>query len=312
MTRVAALVGPTAVGKTTTAVALAERIDAEIVSIDSMQVYRGMDIGTDKASPELRAKIPHHLLDLREPDYDLTVAEFQELARSAIEDITSRGKLPLLVGGSGLYFRAVVDDLDFPPRSPEVRAGLEERLELEGAAPLHEELKQRDPVAAARIEPANARRTVRALEVIHLTGRPFSENDAWDRYESRYDLRVAGLELPVEVLHERIELRVAAMLERGLVAEVRKLSKQGMSRTARQALGYRQVLEAGEPTPDALHRDIVTATKRFARRQRSWFRADPRIRWFDASSDDLVEALIAFLTAEGPPGQPNGGPGAVP
>lgn len=296
MTRVAALVGPTAVGKSGTAIEVAERIDAEIVSVDSMQIYRGMDIGTDKVSPDDRGRVPHHLLDLREPTHDLTVAEFQELARHAIDDIASRGKLPLLVGGSGLYFRAVVDDLDFPPRSPEVRAALEERIDIEGPAPLHAELSERDPVAAARIEPNNARRIVRALEVIELTGRPFSENDAWDRYKSRFDLRVAGLERPPEQLHDRIERRVGEMLDRGLIEEVWRLQERGLGLTARQALGYRQVLEAPATTRDDLQREISKATRRFARRQRSWFRADPRIRWFDAASDSLVDDLTGFYT----------------
>ena len=299
MIRVAALVGPTAVGKTTTALDVAERIDAEIVSVDSMQIYRGMDIGTDKASAVARARVPHHLLDLRDPSHDLTVAEFQGLARAAIEDIAARAKLPLLVGGSGLYFRAVVDDLDFPPRSPEVRAALEERVELEGPAPLYEELKERDPVAAGRIEPGNSRRIVRALEVIQLTGRPFSENDAWDRYESRYDLRVAGLQRPPEVLHERIEDRVREMLERGLVDETRTLAERGLGSTASQALGYRQVLEAQDASDQELQRDISKATKRFARRQRSWFRADPRIQWFDAGRETLVADLEALYRVAG-------------
>lgn len=302
MTTVAALVGPTAVGKSSAAIEVAERIDAEVVSIDSMQIYRGMDIGTDKVSAEDRQRVRHHLLDLRDPSHDLTVAEFQDLARAAIDEIHARGRIPLLVGGSGLYFRAVVDDLDFPPRSPEVRAALEERIELEGPAPLYAELAERDPVAAARIEPANARRIVRALEVVQLTGRPFSANDAWDRYESRYDLRVAGLERPPEVLHERIEERVRQMLERGLIEETRALAEAGLGVTARQALGYRQVLEMSEATVEELHREISKATKRFARRQRSWFRADPRIRWFDAASATLIDDLEGFF----------GGKGAVP
>lgn len=297
--RVAAIVGPTAVGKTSAAVEVAERLHAEIVSIDSMQIYRGMDIGTDKAPEELRRRIPHHLLDLRDPSDDVTVAEFQELARAAIEDIHQRDRLPLLVGGSGLYFRAVVDDLEFPPRSPEVRAALEERVEQEGPAPLYEQLTEQDPVAAARIEPANARRIVRALEVIELTGEPFSANDAWDRYESRYDLRVAGLELSPDTLHERIEQRVATMLECGLIEEARAISADGIGPTARQALGYRQVLEADDADIDRLQNAIVKATRRFARRQRSWFRADPRIRWFDASSGGLIDELERFLAGEG-------------
>lgn len=297
--RVAALVGPTAVGKSSTAIEVAQLIDAEIVSVDSMQIYRGMDIGTDKVSAQDQARVPHHLLDLRDPTHDLTVAEFQDLARAAIDEIAERGRLPLLVGGSGLYFRAVVDDLEFPPRSSEVRAALEERIELEGPGPLHAELTERDPVAAARIEPANARRIVRALEVIQLTGRPFSSNDAWDRYESRYDLRVAGLERPQEQLHDRIERRVQEMLERGLVDEAHRLSETGLGLTARQALGYRQVLDSPDASIEVLHREISKATKRFARRQRSWFRADPRITWFDAAADILVDDLAAFFAGQG-------------
>ena len=300
MIRVGAVIGPTAVGKSGTALLVAEALGAEIVSIDSMQVYRGMDIGTDKATGEMRRRVPHHLLDVRDPSHDLTVAEFQDLARDAIAEINGRGKLPLLVGGSGLYFRAVVDELEFPPRSPEVRTALEGRLELEGVEKLYAELVRVDPAAAAKIEPGNARRIVRALEVIELTGRPFSENDAWDRFESIYDLRAAGLELPREDLYERVSARVSRMLERGLVEEARAVAASGMGATARQALGYRQILDAGEGAdPDELHGEIVRATKRFARRQLSWFRADPRIEWFEASDPGLVGRLSAYFAGDG-------------
>ena len=288
--RVAALVGPTAVGKTELSLELAERLDAEIVSIDSMQVYVGMDIGTAKVSKQQRAQVPHHLIDIRPPDHDLTVSEFQDLARAAIADISTRGKLPLLVGGSGLYFRAVVDELEFPERSDVLRRQLEAEAEELGAEALYRRLEALDPKAAARIEPNNARRTVRALEVIELTGQPFSDNDAWERYESIYDLRVAGLSRDPDELFGRIEERVRWMLEEGLVEETRGLA--GMSRTARQALGYRQVLES---SPETLHGDIVKATKRFARRQGSWFRSDPRIRWFDASSPQVGDEIAAYL-----------------
>lgn len=300
MTRVCALVGPTAVGKTTTALQVAESTGAEIVSVDSMQVYRRMDVGTDKATAEMRGRAPHHLLDLCEPDHDLTVAEFQNAARSAIDDISARGRLPLLVGGSGLYLRAVVDDLEFPPRSREVRTSLETRAEELGAEALHDELRKLDPVAATRIEPNNARRIVRALEVIQLTGLPFSANSAWERYESRYDLRMAGLQRPREDLYERVAQRVDEMLRRGLVDEVRRLEQTGIGPTARQALGYKQILDAGpDVSPEEVRDDIVRATKRFARRQLSWFSADPRVVWFDASAPGLVESLSAFFTAEG-------------
>lgn len=289
-TRVAALVGPTAVGKTELSLELARRLDAEIVSIDSMQIYIGMDIGTAKVLPEQRAEVPHHLIDIRLVDHDLTVAEFQSLAREAIADVSGRGKLPLLVGGSGLYLRGVVDELDFPERSVEVRRQLEGEAEEQGAEDLHRRLMELDPKAAGRIEPANARRTIRALEVIELTGRPFSDNDSWARYESIYDLRIAGLYRDRTDLFERIERRVASMLEQGLVEETMKLT--GMSRTARQALGYRQVLES---PPESLHDDIVRATKKFARRQESWFRSDPRIRWFDAAAPGVTDEIASYL-----------------
>ncbi|MEA2451956.1 MAG: tRNA dimethylallyltransferase [Actinomycetota bacterium] len=290
-TRVAALVGPTAVGKTDLSLQLAERLNAEIVSVDSMQVYEGMDIGTAKVSPEDQARVPHHLLDIRPPGHDLTVAEFQSLARTAIEEISTRGKLPLLVGGSGLYLRAVIDELEFPARSLEVREALEFEAEKLGAEALHERLREVDPKAAARIEPGNARRTVRALEVIELTGRPFSENDAWERYESIYDVTIAGLTRDRSDLYARVGQRVDKMLERGLVDEVKRLEPK-MGRTARQALGYRQVLES---EPKALRDDIVRATKRFARRQESWFKSDPRVNWFDAAEPDLLERVAAYL-----------------
>ena len=288
--RVAALVGPTAVGKTELSLELAERLDAEIVSVDSMQVYVGMDIGTAKVSMEQRARVPHHLIDIRPPDHDLTVAEFQALARSAISDIGKRGRLPLLVGGSGLYLRAVVDDLEFPERSGEVRRQLETEAEELGAEELHRRLAELDPKAASRIEPANGRRTIRALEVIELTGRPFSDNDSWERYDSMYQLRIAGLTRDRADLFRRIEGRVQTMLGEGLVNEARGLA--GMSRTARQALGYRQVFESG---PETLYDDIVRATKRFARRQESWFRADTRVRWFDASSPGVADEVAGYL-----------------
>jgi tRNA dimethylallyltransferase len=296
--RVAAIVGPTAVGKTDLSLAVAERLDAEIVSMDSMQAYRGMDVGTAKPSPADVVRVPHHLVDVFDPAEDVTVAQFQSLARDAIADIGSRGKLPLLVGGSGLYFRSVVDDLSFPPRSTEVRTSLEREAEEEGPEALHARLQEVDPVAASKMEPGNKRRIVRALEVIELTGRPFSENTTWDDYTSRYDLRVAGLEIERGLLYERIAERVDSMLQEGLLSEVRALQGRGIGRTAAQALGYRQLLEA---SPDAsvqqVRDEIVRATKRFARRQESWFRADPRVRWFDASQEDLVGRVVAYLGA---------------
>lgn len=294
--RLLALVGPTAVGKSAAAVEVAEAIGAEIVSVDSMQLYRGMDVGTDKPSPELRERVPHHLLDVFEPSHEVTVEDFQRLARAAIDDISARGRLPLLVGGSGLYFRAVVDDLRFPPRSPELRAELEERAARAGAEVLWRRLAELDPEAAARIHPANLRRTVRALEAIELSGRPFPAGRAWDDYVSLYELRAAGLTRPRAELYERIARRVEMMFERGLIAEAERVAAAGPSRSAAQALGYRQVLELRGAAPDAIAGVVVRATKRFARRQESWFKADPRIVWFDARRQDLISALCAFFT----------------
>jgi tRNA dimethylallyltransferase len=292
MTSVAAIVGATAVGKTELSLGLAEKIGAEIVSMDSMQVYRGMDIGTAKPDAEMRARVPHHLLDVFDPAHDVTVSEFQELARAAIDDICHRGKLPLLVGGSGLYFRAVVDELSFPPRAEEVRKRLEGEVDELGPDALYARLIELDPRAASKIEPGNARRTVRALEVIEITGRPFSDNVTWDTYESVYDLTVVGVTRPRDELYERIARRVDAMLDTGLVDEVERVAAGGMSRTARQALGYRQVLEF--PT-EAVRDEIVKATKRFARRQESWFRADPRVEWFDLSEPGVVARIETLL-----------------
>ncbi|MDP9225655.1 MAG: tRNA (adenosine(37)-N6)-dimethylallyltransferase MiaA [Actinomycetota bacterium] len=294
--RVAALVGPTAAGKTRASLSLAPLIGAEIVSLDSMQVYRGMDVGTAKPTVAMRAAVPHHLLDLFEPSHELSVAEFQSLGRSAIGEVTARGNRPLLVGGSGLYVRSVVDDLRFPPHSPEVRRGLDTEIEQQGTQALYARLIELDPTAAQRIEPGNSRRIVRALEVIEVTGRPFSENYSWERFESLYDLSIAGITLPRDQLYAGIEKRVDAMLKDGLLEEVRRLEAAGMGRTSRHALGYRQVLDAAPGTSVQQIRDeIVAATKRFARRQESWFRADPRVVWFDAADRALIERLAGFF-----------------
>jgi tRNA dimethylallyltransferase len=292
---VAALVGPTALGKSEAGARVAERLHAEVVSVDSMQVYRGIDAGTAKPPHVLRAAVPHHLIDIVEPSHELTVAEFQSLARDAIADIWERGKLPLLVGGSGLYFRAAVDDLSFPPRSAEVRRTLEAEAAAVGCRAMHQRLVALDPEAAARIESTNLRRVVRALEVIELTGLPFSRGYSWDGYSSIYRLAVAGLELDRDRLRGLISARVDRMLAGGLVAEARELASNNPSLTARQALGYRQVLEEPGAAPDELRDRIVSATSRFARRQMSWFKADPRVVWFDASRVDLVETLTGHF-----------------
>lgn len=294
--RVAAIVGPTAAGKTALSLELAERTGAEIVSLDSMQAYRGMDIGTAKPGPEELGRVPHHMIDVSDPATEVTVAEFRNLARSSIDDIASRGRLPLLVGGSGLYFRAVVDDLRFPPRSADLRRRLETEADDLGAGALHDRLAGADPVAASRIEPGNIRRTIRALEAIELTGALFSEFDSsWESYQSLYDLRVVGLRRDRPELYRRISERAEEMLAAGLRAEAEALATRGLSRTARQALGYRQVLEMPGAAEEEVLAAIVRATKRFARRQEAWFRADPRVLWLDASGPELLSAAEGHL-----------------
>ncbi|MBA2311611.1 MAG: tRNA (adenosine(37)-N6)-dimethylallyltransferase MiaA [Actinobacteria bacterium] len=296
MNAVGAIVGPTAVGKSALAVEVAERIGAEIVSVDSMQIYRSLEAGTAKPSDDLRARVPHHLIDAVDPGDELSVAAFQKLARATIDDIHERGKLPLLVGGSGLYFRSVVDVMTFPPRSRAVRTRLEDVVINGGLQSLYERLQQIDLVAAARIEPSNARRVVRALEAIELTGRRFSDNRSWDEFESIYDLAVVGLTRSRPDLFARIEKRVDQMLAAGLVGEARALAKQGLSTTARQAVGYKQILEASpEDTAAETRARIIRATKRLARRQESWFKSDPRIGWVNAEQTDSVDVVTERL-----------------
>ena len=297
-----ALVGPTAAGKTEAGIAVAERLGAEIVSVDSMLVYRGMDVGTAKPTPEQRARVPHHLLDVAEPSEPFSVARFQELAREAVAEIRSRRRRVLLVGGSALYERAVVDDLDFPGTDPETRRDLEAEAAVVGAAGLHERLAASDPTAAAKIEPGNVRRTVRALEVAELTGQPFSSfAGGWEVYEPDR-VRAAGISMPAPVLRSRIEERVAEMLERGWLDEVRGLVERGFGAwlTSAQAIGYAELARhlAGELTLDAAIAGTVKRTRALARRQLAFFRRDPRIRWFEAGgagAEPLVEDVIAHL-----------------
>jgi len=296
-----ALVGPTSCGKTEAGIILAERLGAEVVSVDSMLVYRGMDIGTAKPTADERARVPHHLLDLAEPSERFTVARFQQLAAATLEDLRAREVRPLLVGGSGLYFRAMVDDLVFPGEDPAVRAGLESEASAVGARRLHARLADLDPVAAARIEPDNVRRTVRALEVAAVTGRPFSDfSAAWDRYPDT--VRVAGVRMPPDVGRARIERRVQHMLEAGWLEEVRGLLARGLGGwlTSSQAIGYAEVAAhlEGRLSLDEAVEATVRRTKQLARRQMAWFRRDPRVRWFDAGAGgavELVDEIAAYL-----------------
>jgi tRNA dimethylallyltransferase len=277
-----AVVGPTAAGKSDLAVELALRLGGEVVNADSMQLYRGMDVGTAKLGPSEWRGVPHHLLDIWDVTHTASVAEYQEAARTAIAEIRARGRVPLLVGGSGLYIRAVIDDLEFPGTDPALRASLEARLVEVGPTALHARLATLDPDAAASILPSNGRRIVRALEVIEMTGRPFSAS-----MPSYTDSRAVqlGLDVPRPLLDERIALRVDRMWSAGLVEEVRSLEPYGLRSglTASRALGYAQVLRflAGEWSEETARSETVRATRRFARKQESWFRRDPRVRWID-------------------------------
>ncbi|MBV1848528.1 tRNA (adenosine(37)-N6)-dimethylallyltransferase MiaA [Catellatospora tritici] len=296
---VVAVVGPTAAGKSALSIALAHALRGEVVNCDSMQVYRGMDIGTAKLTEDEREGVPHHLLDLWPVTAPASVAEFQRLARAAIDDIRCRGKVPLLVGGSGLYQRAVLEDFDFPGTDPAVRARLEAELEAGGPAPLHARLAQADPVAAAKILPSNGRRIVRALEVIEITGQPFTASLP----EPVPVYRCLQLAVDRADLDVRVEQRVDRMWAAGFVDEVRGLLPHGLdgSLTASRALGYQQVLAflRGECEENEAHRDTVTGTRRFVRRQRSWLRRDPSVRWLDGAAPDLVEQAIKIIDSAG-------------
>ncbi|MFF1872412.1 tRNA (adenosine(37)-N6)-dimethylallyltransferase MiaA [Streptomyces sp. CB03911] len=279
--RVVSVVGATAAGKSDLAVALARSLGGEVINTDSMQLYRGMDIGTAKLTVEERGGVAHHLLDVWDVTEAASVAEYQRLARAEIDRLLAAGRTPVLVGGSGLYVRAAVDEMEFPGTDPEVRARLERELAELGSGALHLRLAGLDPAAAVAILPSNGRRIVRALEVIEITGLPFTAN--LPSNTAVYDVVQIGVAVPRPELDERITLRVDRMWQDGLLDEVRALEKVGLreGRTAARALGYQQVLEhfAGGCTEDEARAETVRATKRFARRQESWFRRDERIHW---------------------------------
>ncbi|GHE28530.1 tRNA dimethylallyltransferase [Streptosporangium violaceochromogenes] len=294
---VIAVIGPTAAGKSDLAVDLALALGGEVLNTDSMQLYRGMDIGTAKLSPEERRGVPHHLLDVWDVTRTASAAEYQSLARPLIDDLRGRGVVPILVGGSGLYVRAALDDLEFPGTDPEIRARLEAELARVGPAPLHERLRGLDPRAAEAILPGNGRRIVRALEVVELSGRPFSAT--MPSYNAVYDSVQLGVEVPREVLDERVAARVRRMWEAGLVEEVRGLAARGLAkgRTASRALGYAQVLRFldGEWSEEQAMEETIRATRRFVRRQESWFRRDPRVVWLPQREPDLLGRALAVV-----------------
>jgi tRNA dimethylallyltransferase len=283
--RVIAVVGPTAAGKSDLGVALARQLDGEVINADSMQLYRGMDIGTAKLTEEERQGVPHRLLDIWDVTETASVAEYQRLARAEIDRLLAEGRTPILVGGSGLYIRGAIDALEFPGTDPAVRARLEAELAELGSGVLHARLAA-DPEAARAILPSNGRRVVRALEVIEITGRPFTAN--LPGHEAVYDTLQIGVDVERPELDERIARRVDRMWEAGLMDEVRRLECAGLraGRTASRALGYQQVLAAlaGEYGEDQARAETVRATKRFARRQDSWFRRDPRVHWLSGAA----------------------------
>ena len=297
-----AVVGATATGKSELSLRLARELDGEVINADSMQLYRGMDIGTGKLSAAERGEVPHHLLDIWDVTETANVSEYQRLARAVIADVQARGRTPILVGGSGLYVRAAIDNLDFPGTDPALRARLEGELTALGAAALHAKLASADPAAAAAILPSNGRRIVRALEVIELSGRPFSAT--LPGYDAVLHAVQIGLTIPRPRLDERIAARVRQMFSGGLVGEVKQLAdtaapggglRSGL--TASRALGYSQVLRflAGEWTEAEAEEETVRATRRFARRQESWFRRDPRVRWLDATEPVPTPAALTVV-----------------
>jgi tRNA dimethylallyltransferase len=305
MSVVVAVVGPTASGKSELAVRLARELDGEIINADSMQLYAGMDIGTGKLTEAERGGVPHHLLDVWNVTRAASVSEYQQLARRAIAEIAARGRTPILTGGSGLYVRAAIDDLRFPGTDPAVRERLEDELARIGPGALHARLAAADPAAAAAILPGNGRRIVRALEVIEISGQPFTAT--LPEYRSIRPAAQIGLAVTRPVLDQRIADRVRQMWRNGLVEEVRRLAQAGLreGRTASRALGYSHVLRMldGEWTQAETVARMISDTRRFARRQESWFARDPRVRWLPADQPVPTElARSAIGEADPAPG----------
>ena len=296
------LVGPTASGKSALALKAAQALQGEIVCMDSMQVYRGMDIGTAKPAPEEQALVPHHLLDIVEPGQPFSVAEYKERAGAALEGILSQGRLPLLCGGTGLYLRALSRGMDFgsTPGDPAVRAGYFLLAQGKGNEAVHAILQEKDPLSAARLHPNNLRRVVRALEVLEVTGQPFSAQQMHKDSDGPYDLRLFALSWPREMLYRRINERVAAMLEAGLLGEVRALLEAGVPTDAQsmQGLGYKELVPAAQgemPLADAAEL-LSRRTRNYAKRQLTWFKADPRITWLDG--EDGIQKNLQIIILE--------------
>jgi tRNA dimethylallyltransferase len=284
--------GPTATGKSDLALEVAEKFDGEVINADSMQLYRGMDIGTAKLTVEERHGIPHHLLDILTVDQDASVAQYQGLARAAVDEIRERGKSAIIVGGTGLYIKSIIDEMNFPETDPALRKRLEDEAELLGTAELYSRLRVLDPEAAAAIEPANTRRIIRALEVIEVTGEPYSANLPSDTSLRYPDALHFGLAMERANLAPRIETRVHRMFEQGLVEEVRSLISQGLlaGTTAQRAIGYAQVISFinGEISLEQAIEETIIATRQYVRRQETWFKRDQRIQWITEGQPRLT------------------------
>lgn len=299
--KVISIVGPTASGKTSLGIAIAKKfaergVKAEIINADAYQMYSYMDIGTAKATKEEQSEIKHHLIDIIDPEESMSVAKFQTLARQCIRDLQEKGIRPILVGGSGLYARAAVDDITFPGTDPNIRKALEDREKSQGAMALFEELQKLDPVAAKNMDPRNSRRTIRALEVIELTGKPYSAT--LPKYKYLIDCVQIGLDLNREDLDARVELRTKMMREQGFVNEVKEIrSRLGV--TASRALGYKQIMDYldGLCSEDDAFADIAQKTKRLARKQMGWFGRDSRIHWVNALQPDVVDVSMKIINA---------------
>lgn len=285
------VIGPTAVGKSEIAIEICKRVDGEVISADSMQVYTGMDVGTAKLTKREQAGVPHHLQDIRSPAEGCTVAVWKELADEAVARISARNKIPVICGGTGLYIRAIVDDLTFAEQGqlPEVRERWQAYVDAFGADALHKALQQADPIAASRIHKNDVKRTIRALEVAEGAKRKLSEDYDWSRQAGRYDVKMVGLWMERSAMYRRVEKRVDKMLENGLVDEVKELLRSGLhpSNTALQAIGYKEIVAylQGATTLEEAVETVKRNTRRFVKRQLSWFRRENRIEWFERLAD---------------------------
>jgi tRNA dimethylallyltransferase len=295
------LIGPTAVGKTKLSIELAKKYNAEIISGDSMQIYKGMDIGTAKIHPDEMEGIPHHLLDIKNPEESFSVAEFQQLVREKIADIHSRGKLPMLVGGTGLYIQSVIYDYQFSEKSADdnLRKELEEKAILFGNEYVHTRLKEIDPESAERIHPNNVRRVIRAIEVHHLTGKTSGQTQQSQLEESLYDVALIGLTMDRDQLYERINLRVDLMLKNGLVEEVKSLYDSGIRDVQSiQAIGYKELYEFwdGKVSFEEAVNNLKQNSRRYAKRQLTWFRNKMDVTWFDMSKETNISKKLLEIS----------------